>query len=118
MRPASTTARQFSSFAPVYQELLESEEERIVGVLRDIVEETDVTLERLKELGYPDRIVEAVDYLTWRKEQESYEQYIQRLKLNPLAASVKRADVEDRLTPNYDGGPTWLEQNRTNLYER
>jgi (p)ppGpp synthase/HD superfamily hydrolase len=41
--------------------LLESEEERIVGVLHDIAEETDVTLERLKELGYPDRIVEAID---------------------------------------------------------
>jgi (p)ppGpp synthase/HD superfamily hydrolase len=69
---------------------LGSDEERIVGVLHDIVEETDVTLEQLKELGYPDRIVEAIDYLTWRKEQETYDQYIQRLKLNPLAANVKR----------------------------
>jgi (p)ppGpp synthase/HD superfamily hydrolase len=69
---------------------LGSDEERIVSVLHDIVEETDVTLEQLKELGYPDRIVEAIDYLTWRKEQETYDQYAQRLKLNPLAANVKR----------------------------
>jgi len=46
---------------------LGSDEERIVGVLHDIVEQTDVTLEQLEELKYPGRIVEAIDYLTWRK---------------------------------------------------
>lgn len=97
---------------------LGSDEERMAGVLHDIVEETDVTLEQLKELGYPDRIVEAIDLLTWRKEQESYEQHIQRLKPNPLAASVKRADLEDHLTPIIGGGGTWLEENYPNLYER
>lgn len=40
---------------------LESDEERIVGVLHDIVEQTNVTLEHLKELGHPDRIIEAID---------------------------------------------------------
>ena len=69
---------------------LESEEERIAGTLHDIVEETDVTLDRLRSLGYSDRIIQAIDLLTWRKQEESYEAYIKRLKSNPLAATVKK----------------------------
>jgi (p)ppGpp synthase/HD superfamily hydrolase len=91
---------------------------RIVGVLHDLAEQTEVTLERLKELGYPDRIIEAVDHLTWRKEQESYEQYIKRLKSNSLATTVKKQDIKDHLAPNYDGSVGWLEENRPDLYER
>jgi (p)ppGpp synthase/HD superfamily hydrolase len=97
---------------------LRRSDERIVGVLHDLVEQTDVTIERLKELGYPDRIVKAVDHLTWRKEQESYEQYIQRLKRDSLATTVKKEDIKDHLAPNYDGSVGWLEENRPDLYER
>ena len=97
---------------------LRQNDERVVAVLHDIVEETDVTLELLKELGYPDQIIEAVDHLTWRKDQESYDQYIQRLKLNSLAISVKKEDVKDHLAPDYDGSVGWLEENRQDLYER
>jgi (p)ppGpp synthase/HD superfamily hydrolase len=91
---------------------------RIVAVLHDLAEQTDITPERLKQLGYPDRIVEAVDHLTWRKEQESYEQYIKRLKSNSLATTVKKQDIKDHLAPNYDGSVGWLEENRPDLYER
>ncbi len=97
---------------------LESDEERIVGVLHDIVEETPVTLDRLKALGYSERIVEAIGCLTWRKGQESYEEYVRRLKPNDLAAEVKRADLADHLTPRIEGGSTWLETHYPELYKR
>ncbi len=97
---------------------MKSEEEKIVGVLHDVVEESSVTLDRLKDLGYSDQIVQAIDYLTWRKDQESYEQYVRRLKSDSLAVAVKRADLADHLVPSIDGGSTWLEKNYPELYER
>jgi hypothetical protein len=62
--------------------------------------------------------VKAIDILTWRKEQESYEGYIGRLKVDPLAVSVKRADLVDHLTPSVKDGLGWLEKNHPNLYKR
>ena len=97
---------------------LESDEERIVGALHDIVEETSVTLKRLKALGYSDRVVDAIDCLTWRKKRETYKEYLKRLKPNDLAAAVKRADLADHLTPSINGGPTWLEKHYPKLYKR
>ena len=98
--------------------MLKSDEERIVGVLHDVVEESDVSLERLRELGYSERVVKAIDLLTWSKDQESYEGYIGRLKVDPLAVSVKRADLVDHLTPSVKDGSGWLEKNHPNLYKR
>ena len=98
--------------------MLESDEERIVGVLHDVVEESDVSLERLRGLGYSERVVKAIDFLTWSKDQESYEGYIGRLKVDPLAVSVKRTDLVDHLTPSVKGGSGWLEKNHPNLYKR
>ena len=98
--------------------MLESDEERIVGVLHDVVEESDVSLDHLRALGYSERVVKAIDFLTWRKDQESYEGYIGRLKVDPLAVSVKRADLVDHLAPSVKGDSGWLEKNHPNLYKR
>jgi (p)ppGpp synthase/HD superfamily hydrolase len=71
-------------------------DERMVAVLHDIIEDTDVTLDDLRKAGYPDRIVEAVDAISRRKDAgESFSQYIQRVRKNPLATKVKIADLKD-----------------------
>jgi (p)ppGpp synthase/HD superfamily hydrolase len=71
-------------------------DERMVAVLHDVIEDTDVTLDDLRKAGYPDRIVEAVDAISRRKDAgESFSQYIQRVKRNPLATRVKIADLKD-----------------------
>ncbi len=78
---------------------LESETERIVAVLHDVLEDSDLTDRDLQKAGYPTEIVEAVRYLTRLKEEE-YEGYIERVKGNTLAVRVKIADLEDNL--NYE----------------
>ena len=75
---------------------MDSETEKIVGVLHDVVEDTPVTLQILKEKGYSQEIVDAVDCLT-KREEESYEDFIERCKQNPIALKVKIADLEDNM---------------------
>ena len=62
-----------------------------VALLHDVVEDTDVTLEDLKE-EFPLAVVEAVELLTHKKETR-YSDYIERLKSNPVAKKVKLADI-------------------------
>ena len=69
-----------------------------VGLLHDIVEDTDCTLDDLVETGYPTYIVEAIDALT-KKEEEDYGEYIDRLisSGSKLAYLVKKADMKDHM---------------------
>jgi (p)ppGpp synthase/HD superfamily hydrolase len=75
---------------------LETETERMVAVLHDVVEDSPWTLERLRALGYPEEVLDALDCLT-KREGESYEAFIERVLPHPLARRVKRADLEDNM---------------------
>lgn len=73
-----------------------NDHEVITGLLHDLIEDTDVTAQSLRDEGFPDKIVEAVQALT-RREGEPYEDFIKRAALNPIARHVKLADLEDNL---------------------
>lgn len=75
---------------------LDSELERMAGVLHDLVEDTPYTLEDLRRMGYPEPVIEALDCVT-RRDGESYEEFIERVKPNALARRVKIADLEDNM---------------------
>ena len=74
----------------------QTEAEKIVAVLHDVVEDSDWTLAQLAAEGFPAEVVAALDCLT-RRAQESYEEFIGRVVSNPLAARVKRYDLEDNM---------------------
>ena len=77
---------------------MDTDESKRVAVLHDVVEDCGVTLDELRALGYPEREVLAIDALTKRAdEHDDYPKFITRVLLNPLAAKVKLADVEDNL---------------------
>ena len=75
-----------------------TEEERIVGLLHDVVEDTDLTLQDLKDVDFSQEIVEAVDAITKRK-GETRVDYLTRVKANKLARAVKIYDIEDNASP-------------------
>ena len=77
--------------------LQRSEAAMIAAVLHDVVEDAGWTLDRLAKEGFPPEIVTAVDCLT-RRSSESYEQFVERVRPNPIARAVKLADLEDNMT--------------------
>jgi guanosine-3',5'-bis(diphosphate) 3'-pyrophosphohydrolase len=75
---------------------LESREEMMVGILHDIIEDTDVTESQLLTMGCDGGVVAAVVLLS-KTRGEDYKEYIERIKANPLARKVKLADLTDNL---------------------
>ena len=69
----------------------------IVAILHDIVEDTDVTLEYLTNGGFDKEIVNAIDAITRRKEEQYYFDFIERVKKNDIAKLVKIYDLEDNM---------------------
>lgn len=72
-------------------------EEKIVGVLHDVVEDTDWTFERLAAEGFSIEIIEAIRCVTKLSENEPYDKFIARVKENPLAVAVKLNDLTDNM---------------------
>ena len=72
-------------------------DEKIVGVLHDIVEDTPWTFEALLAEGFPAHIVDALRCVTKLHDDEPYEAFIERVKSNPLAVAVKINDLTDNM---------------------
>lgn len=77
-------------------ENVNSKEGKIVAILHDIIEDTDITENYLLKIGLSKRIVDAVVALT-RSEDMDYQEYIKNLSSNPLAKEVKLADLEHNM---------------------
>ena len=79
---------------------------RMAALLHDVVEDSGWTLEQLRDEGFPDAVVEAIDALTHREDEgESYADYVARAAQNPLARQIKRADLEDNMDIRRLGRP-------------
>lgn len=69
---------------------------QMAAALHDVVEDTAVTLDELRLMGYSEAVLAAVECVT-RRNNETYEQFIERIAPNPLAVRVKLADLEDNM---------------------
>ena len=78
-------------------EMGKTEEEKIAGVLHDVVEDSPWTFEALEEEGFSKDIIDALKCLTKRSENENYDEFIERVKKNPLAVAVKINDLSDNM---------------------
>lgn len=77
--------------------LVNLEVEKIVALLHDVIEDTEITLEYLKSKGFSYEVIDAIDAISKRK-KEKLSNYMDRVKKNSVATSVKIAD----LTHNMD----------------
>lgn len=71
-------------------------EEKVVGILHDLIEDTQLRLVDLTNEGFSEEIIDAVHALS-KLENEDYDHYLQRVKKNNLAISVKLNDLSDNM---------------------
>lgn len=75
---------------------LEGETAQIVGILHDVVEDSEIAFDDLRQLGYSEEIIDALDGVT-RRETETYEEFVERSLAHPISRRVKLADLEDNM---------------------
>ena len=75
---------------------METPEAQMAAMLHDVVEDAGWTLEALRQAGFPEVVVAAVDHLT-RRAEEPYEAFVVRAAQHPLARQIKKADLEDNM---------------------
>jgi (p)ppGpp synthase/HD superfamily hydrolase len=94
-----------------------SDEERMTAILHDVVEDSEHTLETLRELGYPEAVLEAVECVT-KREGEDYDAFIERAATNAIARRVKIADLEDNLDLTRIKDPQERDHERMERYRK
>jgi len=75
---------------------VDTDAEKTVAILHDVVEDTGWTFEQLAKEGFPNEILEPLKCVT-KREGENYEDFVKRSASNELARRVKLADLEDNM---------------------
>lgn len=80
---------------------VETAEEKVVALLHDIIEDTDITEKDLLKYGFPQDLIDIVKIMTKRTD-ESYDDYINRIieSKNQIAINVKIIDLEHNMNLN------------------
>lgn len=100
---------------------VQGDEARMAAVLHDVVEDSGVTLDQLREMGFPEAVVEAVDALTKRDDEkgaENYLAFVARAGRNDIARAVKLADIADNMNLSRIVTPTEKDLERVCRYRK
>lgn len=74
-------------------EQMKDEMTTIVALLHDVIEDTSITVEELRDMGFPAEAIAAIQIMTHDK-SIPYMDYVARIKKNPIAREVKLADLK------------------------
>ena len=96
---------------------LATDDERIAGVLHDVVEDTEWTLEALRSEGFSEPVLAAIDSVT-RRDGETYKEFVRRAGKDPIGRLVKLADLRDNCDLGRISSPTAKDHSRVAKYKR
>jgi hypothetical protein len=96
---------------------LSSLEEQITAVLHDVVEDCGWSFNDLRDEGFTDAVIAAVDSVT-RRPEETYEAFVLRAAANPIGRRVKLADLNDNCDLSRISNPTTRDYERIEKYKR
>ena len=74
-------------------EQMKDENTTIVALLHDVVEDTDITIDDIRKMGFNEEVCEALKLMT-HDDNVPYIEYVKKLKSNPIAKTVKIADLK------------------------
>jgi Guanosine polyphosphate pyrophosphohydrolases/synthetases len=94
-----------------------NEQEKIVALLHDVVEDSEITLDDLRNEGFSEEIIEAVDRLT-RRPTETYDEFIERIEDNDIARRVKILDLLDNSMMSRIKNPSEKDLERLKKYRK
>ena len=94
---------------------LNTTEEKIVGVLHDVLEDTQILMSDLRALGFSEVILSALESVT-RNPGETYENFVLRAASNPIGKRVKLADLIDNSDLSRISKPTPKDYERLEKY--
>ncbi|WP_224994310.1 hypothetical protein [Cesiribacter sp. SM1] len=93
-----------------------NEDEKICGVLHDLVEDTSWSFEELNREGFSSEIIDALRCVTKTSEDEDYDAFLDRIVCNRLAVAVKINDLTDNLDVRRLPHITEKDMSRLNKY--
>ena len=73
-------------------EQMKDEKTTVVALLHDVVEDTEYTLDDLKNMGFSEDILSAIALMT-HDDSVPYMEYVAQIKADPIAKAVKLADL-------------------------
>ena len=94
-----------------------NENEQIIAILHDVIEDSDYTYDDLRNNGFSEDIINAIDSVT-KRENENYFDFINRSKKNNLGRKIKIADINDNLDLSRLDNPQKEDYERIEKYKR
>lgn len=76
---------------------MDDDESRIVAVLHDTIEDTKLTIDELREDGFSEEVIAALELLSKESDDVPYMPFIEKIKTNALATKVKLGDIAENM---------------------
>ena len=89
----------------------------IVAYLHDVCEDTPITLDDLRDMGFTYRIVNSIRLLT-KTDVLTYEEYLRRLRMDSAARAVKIADMKHNMDLTRIPNPGKKDYDRVEKYKK
>lgn len=96
---------------------VETTRQKIVAYLHDVIEDTDVTADRLLEAGFPQNIVNSLKTIT-KQPGVSYADYLAAVKADETARAVKISDIRHNMDISRIENPTTEDFARVEKYKK
>ena len=98
-------------------EQMADENTTIVALLHDVIEDTEYTLDDLRNFGFAEDVLSAISLMT-HADDVPYMEYVEKIKTNPIAKAVKLADLKHNSDMSRLDRITQIDEERAKKYKQ